>query len=129
MSLIPLRARGTTRSSVSGKVTLQRKRDVDSISPYNLVTEQFPEFIQSDYPGLVEFAKKYFLYLAQTENGKIQDIKDIDKTSGDYILRLRKEFSYNSAKFNFLSEILFEFFSNWSEVGPFLQTSVNSALR
>jgi hypothetical protein len=107
MALIPLRARATGGARTRGKLTLTRKRSADSVTPFNLVDEQFPEFIRSDYSGMVNFAKKYFLYLSQTENGKIQDIKDIDKTTGDYIIKLRKEFSYNSAKFNFLSDVEF----------------------
>lgn len=104
MAILKARARAVTSVSASGKLQIVRRRHAD-ITVYDWVGEQFPEFIQSDYPRMVEFAKTYYKYISSvTENGEIDDIKDIDFTSGDYLLKLRKEFSYNSTKFNFLSE-------------------------
>ena len=105
MALIPLRSRIVSRANIRrAALSVFRKRDSEDITPFNFVEEQFPEFIRTEYPRMVEFAKKYFLFIAGTENGKIDDIKDIDKTTDDYIFLLRKEFSYNSAKFNFLTD-------------------------
>lgn len=53
---------------------------------------------------MVNFAKAYFNFLELTENGKIDDLKNLDKTSGEYILRLRNEFAFNATKFNFLED-------------------------
>jgi hypothetical protein len=54
---------------------------------------------------MIEFIQTYYSYIStKTENGEIDDIRDIDFTSGDFLLRIRKEFSYNASKFDFLSE-------------------------
>ncbi len=95
----------TTNSS--GTLNQIRAIDPSRITPENLVEAHFPEFIQEDYPQMIAFAKAYFNYINRTEIGRVHTLKDIDKTSDDYINILRKEFAYNSIKFDFLSDIEF----------------------
>jgi hypothetical protein len=104
MAINQLRSLARAASSVRGKLELVRRRHED-VTVRDWVKEQFPEFIQSDYPRMIEFIQAYYSYIsAKTENGEIDDIRDIDFTSGDYLLKIRKEFSYNATKFDFLSE-------------------------
>jgi hypothetical protein len=104
MAAIQLRSLAKAASSVRGKLEIIRRRH-EEVTVRDWVKEQFPEFIQSDYPRMIEFIQAYYSYIStKTENGEIDDIRDIDFTSGDYLLKIRKEFSYNATKFNFLSE-------------------------
>jgi hypothetical protein len=104
MAIIQLRSASKAASYARGKLELVRRRH-DDVNVRDWVQEQFPEFIQSDYPRMIEFIQSYYSYIStKTENGEIDDIRDIDFTSGDYLLKIRKEFSYNATKFNFLSE-------------------------
>jgi hypothetical protein len=104
MAIIQLRSATKAASYARGKLELVRRRH-DDVTVRDWVQEQFPEFIQSDYPRMIEFIHSYYSYIStKTENGEIDDIRDIDFTSGDYLLKIRKEFSYNATKFNFLSE-------------------------
>lgn len=76
-----------------------------SVNISDWISEQFPEFIRSEYPRMVEFAQKYYEYIdTETLNNKIEHVKDIDLTDEEYLLKIRKEFSYNAAKFDFLSD-------------------------
>lgn len=96
---------GTLGAITTATLQVVGPRDIDDVLPTSLVADQFPGFIQDEYPRMVEFAQAYFDFLArETENGKIQDIRDLDKTTGNYINALRGEYSYNSMKFNFLDD-------------------------
>ncbi len=103
MSIL-IRSKVNSAAQISGSLDVKRIRDAESVLPSHKVDQQFPEFIRSDYPNMVEFARTYLKFVETTENGKIAGIKDIDKTSFEYINALRKEFSYNSTKFDFLED-------------------------
>lgn len=45
---------------------------------YTIVKEQFPEFVQSDYPAFVEFVQSYYKWMEIQSAGKVEDIVDVD---------------------------------------------------
>jgi hypothetical protein len=104
MAVIQIRASILASSAAKAKIFITHLRH-EEITPVDLVEWQFPEFIQADYPKMVEFAKAYFEYIrTNTDIGEVDDFRDIDLTDGDFLLRLRKEYSYNAVKFNFLQD-------------------------
>lgn len=104
MAIQQIRSKLSTRATLRGNISVYRNRDINDVLPSQIVEQQFPEFIRDDYPKMVDFAKAYFSFLELTENGKIDDLKNLDKTSGEYIIRLRNEFAFNATKFNFLED-------------------------
>jgi len=51
---------------------------------YVLVKEQFPEFVQADYPKFIEFVQDYYKWLEQELPDDIKKIVDIDNTPENY---------------------------------------------
>lgn len=45
---------------------------------YNIVAEQFPQFVRADYPALVEFVTAYYKWLEIQSIGKLEDAVNID---------------------------------------------------
>lgn len=101
-------------SSAAGSLSVIRKRDINDVLPAHLVEQQFPSFIRDDYPKMVDFVRAYYDYMAQTENGRIKNLRDIDETSGDYLNHLQNEFLYNAAKPNFEQDFAAEDFIRFS---------------
>ena len=101
-------------SSAAGTVSVIRKRDINDVLPAHLVEQQFPSFIREDYPKMVEFTRAYYDYMAQTENGRIKNLRNIDETSGDYLNHLQNEYLYNAAKPNFEQDFAAEDFIRFS---------------
>ena len=112
----PKYARGNITSVVAASATMSiiRKRDINDVLPAHLVEQQFPAFIRDDYPKMVDFTRAYYDYMAQTENGRIKNLRDIDETSGDYLNHLQNEFLYNAAKPNFQQDFAAEDFIRFS---------------
>lgn len=52
---------------------------------YVLVKEQFPEFVQADYPKFVEFVQAYYKWLEQELPEDLKTIVDIDQTPDQYL--------------------------------------------
>lgn len=56
------------------------------------VSRQLPEFIQTDYPGFVEFLKAYYKWQEEVYGiGYFGDLVDIDKTIDGFLKYFRKE--------------------------------------
>ena len=58
---------------------------------YVLVQEQFPEFVQSDYPVFVQFVQAYYKWLDQQGIGRIEDVVDIDNTPEQFVTYFRTQ--------------------------------------
>lgn len=58
---------------------------------YLLVKQQFPEFVQSDYPAFVAFVQEYYKWMEQQGVGKIEDVVDIDDTPARFVQYFRKQ--------------------------------------
>lgn len=107
----------TTISAVAdalATISISRQRDINDVLPSNLVDQQFPSFIREDYPKMVEFTRAYYDYMAQTENGRIRTLRNIDETSGKYLDYIQNEFLYNAAKPNFQQDFAAEDFIRFS---------------
>ena len=109
-------ARASIRPVCSAVATVSviRKRDINDVLPAHLVEQQFPSFIREDYPKMVDFTRAYYDYMAQTENGRIKNLRDIDETSGDYLNYLMNEHLYNASKPNFQQDFAAEDFIRYS---------------
>ena len=59
-------------------------------SLYNIINNQFPEFVQSDYPAFMEFVTSYYKWLEIQSIGKLEDIIGID--SSVVVLKLSLQF-------------------------------------
>lgn len=70
----------------------------------NIVREQFPEVIQTDYPLFVSFLEAYYEYMDTTMAGKIGHVKDIDLTLDQFIVNFKKDFALNIPAFPFITE-------------------------
>jgi hypothetical protein len=103
-----------SKCSAVGTISVIRKRDINDVLPADLVEQQFPSFIREDYPKMVEFTRAYYDYMAQTENGRIKNLRNIDETSGDYLNHLQNEYLYNAAKPNFEQDFAAEDFIRFS---------------
>ena len=101
-------------SSAVGALSIIRKRDINDVLPAHLVEQQFPLFIREDYPKMVEFTRAYYDYMAQTENGRIKNLRDIDEASGDYLNYMMNEYLYNASKPNFQQDFAAEDFIRYS---------------
>jgi hypothetical protein len=111
---IPARSSIKCISSAAGNLSVIRKRDINDVLPAHLVEQQFPSFIRDDYPKMVEFTRAYYDFMAQTENGRIENLRNIDETSGDYLNYLQNEYLYNAAKPNFEQDFAAEDFIRYS---------------
>ena len=56
---------------------------------YAIVSEQFPEFVQSQYPVFVEFIKAYYKWMEQNYPSNYSQLLDIDETTSEYIQYFR----------------------------------------
>lgn len=52
---------------------------------YAIVSEQFPEFVRSQYPVFVEFIKAYYKWMDQNYPSNYSELLDIDQTSSEYV--------------------------------------------
>ena len=114
IGIIPARSSIKCISSAAGNLSVIRKRDINDVLPAHLVEQQFPSFIRDDYPKMVEFVRAYYDYMAETENGRIENLRNIDETSGDYLNYLQNEYLYNAAKPNFEQDFAAEDFIRYS---------------
>jgi hypothetical protein len=112
--MLRARASVSTNCSAVGTISVIRKRDINDVLPAHLVEQQFPSFIREDYPKMVDFTRAYYDYMAQTENGRIKNLRDIDEASGDYLNYLMNEYLYNAAKPNFQQDFAAEDFIRYS---------------
>ena len=111
---VSLRSSVKFSGSAVGTISVIRKRDINDVLPAHLVEQQFPAFIREDYPKMVEFTRAYYDYMAQTENGRIKNLRDIDETSGDYLNYMMNEYLYNASKPNFQQDFAAEDFIRYS---------------
>lgn len=52
---------------------------------------QIPEFIREDYATFVKFVKAYYEFLSQTDSRNLEDIRSIDRTLDEFVLKFKKE--------------------------------------
>lgn len=52
---------------------------------YSIVSEQFPEFVRSQYPVFVEFIKAYYKWVDQNYPSNYDQLLDIDETTAEYV--------------------------------------------
>lgn len=52
---------------------------------YAIVSEQFPEFVRSQYPVFVEFVKSYYKWMDENYPSNYGMLIDIDETASDYV--------------------------------------------
>lgn len=60
----------------------------------NMVAQQLPEFIRSEYPTFVSFVEAYYEYL-DNQGVNLKAIRDIDSTLEDYIKFFKAELAHN----------------------------------
>ena len=60
-----------------------------------LVANQFPEFIQEEYPALTSFIEAYYKFLEQTNTRNLSSYRDIDETLDAFIVHFKNELNYN----------------------------------
>jgi len=60
-----------------------------------LVANQFPEFIQEEYPALTSFIEAYYKFLEQTNARNLSNYRDIDETLDAFIVHFKNELNYN----------------------------------
>lgn len=56
-----------------------------------IVSEQFPQFVRSDYPVFVEFVKAYYRWLDTQSVGKYGTLVDIDSTAAAFVKFFRRQ--------------------------------------
>lgn len=56
---------------------------------YAIVSEQFPEFVRSQYPVFVEFIKAYYKWMDQNYPSNYSELIDIDTTTSEYVQYFR----------------------------------------
>jgi hypothetical protein len=54
---------------------------------------QIPEFIREEYSGFVEFVKAYYAFLDERQQRNLEDIRSIENTLDDFIVKFKKELS------------------------------------
>ena len=63
-------------------------------TPISIALErQIPEFIREEYTVFVEFVKAYYAFLDQTQQRNLEDIRSIENTLDEFVLRFKKELS------------------------------------
>ena len=63
-------------------------------TPISIALErQIPEFIREDYKTFVEFIKAYYQFLEETQQRNLEDIRSIEHTLDEFIIRFKKELS------------------------------------
>jgi hypothetical protein len=60
-----------------------------------LVANQFPEFVQEEYPALVSFMEAYYKFLEQSNTRNLSSYRDIDETLDNFIVHFKNELNYN----------------------------------
>lgn len=56
-----------------------------------LVKKQFPDWVKADYPKFMQFLEAYYRFM-ETYTIRIEDARDVDRTSDDLLAFLRQEF-------------------------------------
>lgn len=54
---------------------------------------QIPEHIREEYALFVDFIKAYYAFLEQTQQRDLEDIRSIDRTLDEFVIRFKKELS------------------------------------
>jgi hypothetical protein len=54
---------------------------------------QIPEHIREEYALFVDFIKAYYTFLEETQQRELEDIRSIDKTLDEFVIRFKKELS------------------------------------
>jgi hypothetical protein len=67
---------------------------MSSVKLQSIVSKQLPEFVREDYPVFVNFLKKYYEYLETVDARNIEDLRDIDNTTSEYIEYFNNEFAF-----------------------------------
>lgn len=52
---------------------------------------QIPEFIREDYTTFVKFVKAYYEFLAQSGDRNLEDLRSIDRTLDEFVVKFKKE--------------------------------------
>lgn len=52
---------------------------------------QIPEFIREDYTTFVKFVKAYYEFLGQSGNRNLEDLRSIDRTLDEFVVKFKKE--------------------------------------
>lgn len=55
-----------------------------------VIAEQFPEFVQSEYPVFIEFVKAYYRWLETQRPVRYDDLVDIDNTASEFVKYFRQ---------------------------------------
>lgn len=58
---------------------------------YDIVSEQFPEFVRANHPKIIQFIEAYYQWVDQQSIGKIEDVVNIDTTSSAFIQYFRNQ--------------------------------------
>lgn len=58
---------------------------------YDIVSEQFPEFVRANHPKIIQFIEAYYRWVEQQSIGKIEDVVNIDTTSAAFIQYFRNQ--------------------------------------
>ena len=63
-------------------------------TPISIALErQIPEFIREEYATFVEFVKAYYAFLDKTQRRNLEDIRSIENTLDEFVIRFKKELS------------------------------------
>jgi hypothetical protein len=63
-------------------------------TPISIALErQIPEFIREEYGVFVDFIKAYYAFLDQTQQRNLEDIRSIENTLDEFVIRFKKELS------------------------------------
>ena len=63
-------------------------------TPISIALErQIPEFIREEYSVFVDFVKAYYAFLDQTQQRNLEDIRSIENTLDEFVIRFKKELS------------------------------------
>lgn len=59
---------------------------------YLLVKDQFPDFVQADYPAFIEFVQAYYKWMSALNPDTIQRLLDLDTTQEEFVQYFRKQY-------------------------------------
>lgn len=57
-----------------------------------LVKDQFPGFVQADYPAFIEFVQTYYKWMSSLNPDTIQNLLSLDKTPEAFVEHFRKQY-------------------------------------
>lgn len=57
------------------------------------LNRQIPEYIREEYELFVKFVKAYYEFLNETQSRDLEDIRSIEKTLDEFVIRFKKELS------------------------------------